>query len=149
MEEADVKQLISLIESAQLQYEVDESGTVSIVCDPVQLVESASIDSTQSSLINEGSLLTPQNGPPVPTDQAIKTDESEVRTLDQGGRKYEKVLQEQKIKVEQEEETSKQSSESSLIQPTPEATSPIHYFLQTTNGEIIQDLIGTSAWSLA
>lgn len=37
MEEADVKQLISLIESAQLQYEVDESGTVSIVCDPVQV----------------------------------------------------------------------------------------------------------------
>ncbi|XP_066964431.1 uncharacterized protein [Macrobrachium rosenbergii] len=140
MEEADVKQLISLIESAQLQYEVDESGTVSIVCDPVQLVESASIDSTQSSLINEGSLLTHQNGAPVPTDQAIKTDESEVRTFDQGGGKHEKVLQEQKIKVEQEEEVSKQSNETNLIQQTPETTSPIHYFLQTTNGEIIQVL---------
>lgn len=38
MEDADVNQLISLIESAQLQYEVDESGTVSIVCDPVKVM---------------------------------------------------------------------------------------------------------------
>lgn len=36
MEDADVKQLISWIESAQLPYEIDESGTV-IICDPTQV----------------------------------------------------------------------------------------------------------------
>ncbi|XP_042868211.1 uncharacterized protein LOC122250704 isoform X2 [Penaeus japonicus] len=54
MEEADVKQLISLIESAQLQYEVDESGTVSIVCDPVQLVGSSEGINSTILVENEG-----------------------------------------------------------------------------------------------
>ncbi|XP_068237756.1 uncharacterized protein [Palaemon carinicauda] len=137
MEEADVKQLISLIESAQLQYEVDESGTVSIVCDPVQLVESASIDNTQDNLINEGSLLTHQNEVPISSEEESKTHGTD-STCEQDGRKYDKILQEQKIKVEKEEEIDNQSSETSLIKETPGTTSPIHYFLQTTNGEIIQ-----------
>ncbi|XP_071532705.1 uncharacterized protein [Panulirus ornatus] len=154
MEDADVKQLISLIESAQLQYEVDEAGTVSIVCDPVQLVGSseeidgtvlaANEDNNAASILNqnlEDTLVTEEDdGKEVPGIMAITPREQESEenlevNKDLPEDNEDKSRHEDNDQKACQEEGSQQESGPQL-QLSPSG----HYFFQTPDGQIMQVL---------
>ncbi|XP_042217253.1 uncharacterized protein LOC121862909 [Homarus americanus] len=154
MEDADVKQLISLIESAQLQYEVDETGAVSIVYDPVQLVGSSEeiggtvltaneVSSTAGILTQnlEATLVSEQDGKEV-TDiigisSAVKSEESSGADEDNNS---EKVDDEKNDLTLEEVGTCQEEGSQQEAGPQLQLSSSGHYFIRTPDGQIIQVL---------
>ncbi|KAK7078624.1 hypothetical protein SK128_023506 [Halocaridina rubra] len=144
MEEAEVKQLISLIESAQLQYEVDESGTVSIVCDPVQLIDSSSIQDEENTSHSSSNIL-------VHDIQCAVSPERENLSHDGAGSSIilkketrdditlEEILTEKKVENENFQ-SDHIECDNAVIHQSSISHPSVNYLLQTTNGQIIQVL---------
>ncbi|XP_045606857.2 uncharacterized protein [Procambarus clarkii] len=151
MEEADVKQLISLIESAQLQYEVDESGTVSIVCDPVQLVGSSEeISDTvlaSNAVSNSTNILTPNLEVTLVSGEDDEKDVTDIIAISSVVEKTETFkdaglpkVKEEKIEQSERQETCEEEDNEGEAEPQLQLSPSGHYFFQTPDGQIIQVL---------